>query len=449
MATTAAVLAPACSNERDPAPLPDVPTAPGIPDPTHGASTVEDLDGDGILNDEDNCPSVANADQREIACDYPLPPDGSGAAVADGVAYLNWSRALVGLGPVEEDPALTSGCNLHLDYLKQLSAEMGGPVLGHDEDLSKPYASEEGRRSGIDSVISYGRGNIRDAIDGWLNTLYHRLPLLHPGLHHVGVAYTDQYACVQYRRGTDESVGAPFPIFWPPADIPRTAVQFGGNESPCPTIEDPFDSEATCPASAAIPSVGLHGLGSLSGVTGTITNVATGESVPLFKTYFDGGATEHEQTGYLAGTIALVPVPESTLDRAIYEVDIDAAIDGNPSSYRWRFATAHGLHIGCDDLGDISSLSTAHEVEVGTIEGRVCEDYDVYKIMGPVPRSVRVEFDPAEVNINLAAFDEEGEVLGRSEGDGAIESLADLPPGSYVQVYAATGGEGFYTISIE
>ncbi|MBZ0121119.1 MAG: thrombospondin type 3 repeat-containing protein, partial [Sandaracinaceae bacterium] len=37
---------------------------PAIPDEEHGPITDADIDGDGIANDNDNCPSVANADQR-------------------------------------------------------------------------------------------------------------------------------------------------------------------------------------------------------------------------------------------------------------------------------------------------------------------------------------------------------------------------------------------------
>ncbi|MEI8255765.1 MAG: CAP domain-containing protein, partial [Deltaproteobacteria bacterium] len=181
---------------------PLAPTA--IPDPMHAASTADDLDGDGVANATDNCPSVANTDQRD-ACNYDAPPPvPTGTAGVDGASYLSWVRARTGLGAVTEDTALSHGCQVHLNYLQALSTELGHAVLEHTEDLSKPYASAEGNAAGVDSVLALGNATIAGSIDVWINSLYHRLPLLHPGLTRVGVATLGQYGCIQYRRGTTD-----------------------------------------------------------------------------------------------------------------------------------------------------------------------------------------------------------------------------------------------------
>src|SRR5688572_8518880 len=258
---------------------PGMAAPPAIPDATHGPSTDGDIDGDGVPNADDNCPSVANADQRQ-ACTYGPAPAATGDVIADGVARINWTRRNVGLGSVVNDPDLTRGCELHVAYLVQWAAEHGGPMLSHTEDLSLPYASEEGNQAGIDSVLSYGQPNIASAVDGWINTLYHRLPIIHPGLERVGVAYDESFACVQYRRGTNNEVRAPHPIYWPPPDIEGTDRTFGGNESPCPTVADPLGG-GPCPGSAAIPTVGIHRWGSIANVTGTYRNLDTGEDTFL------------------------------------------------------------------------------------------------------------------------------------------------------------------------
>src|SRR5690349_3259265 len=67
---------------------------PAIPDPTHGPSTAGDIDGDGVANDADNCPSVANADQR-LACTYPERPGAEGSIGDQAVARINWTRTSV------------------------------------------------------------------------------------------------------------------------------------------------------------------------------------------------------------------------------------------------------------------------------------------------------------------------------------------------------------------
>src|SRR5687767_6741309 len=71
----------------------------GIPDDDHAAPSDGDIDGDGVANDADNCPSIANADQR-AACTYTPMPEASGDVVEDAVARLNHYRAMVGLPPV-------------------------------------------------------------------------------------------------------------------------------------------------------------------------------------------------------------------------------------------------------------------------------------------------------------------------------------------------------------
>ncbi len=421
---------------------------PAIPDADHGPSTPSDIDGDGIPNESDNCPSVANADQRD-ACTYPPRPDATGDDLADGLARLNWYRTLVGLGPARLDPALSNGCMLHVQYLLAASADAGGVVLTHDEDLTRPYASEEGNRAGGDSVLSYGRGDMADAIDGWINTLYHRLPLVHPGLERVGMHFEEGFGCLLYRQGTTARTPAPHPILWPPPDIVGIDRMFGGDEAPCPTVADPL-AGGPCPGAATIASVGLHGMGALTGVSGTYVNLDTGAPVDLFATYWEGGPSPHEQMGYLEQHAALVPLPDSSLDRAGYEVTIDATVGGTPETFRWRFRTARDLpEVGCDDLGDHHTLDVAYEIDRGTVEERICEFADFYRLTGDGTRRVRIDFDGFEGDLDLAAIDETGAGVQESNGTGDSEVLESVPTGLLIEVYGFEGAMGPYVLTVE
>ena len=60
----------------------------------------------------------------------------------------------------------------------------------HDEAPSLPGATPEGRRAGRASVISR-EPDSGASVDGWIDTLFHRVPLLDPELKTVG------YACVR------------------------------------------------------------------------------------------------------------------------------------------------------------------------------------------------------------------------------------------------------------
>lgn len=423
---------------------------PAIPDPMHGPITDADIDGDGIANDVDICPSVANADQRR-ACEYPSPPAATGDVAADGIAHLNWVRHIVGLPPVTEDATASHGCQVHLTYLEMLSAEVGSPQLAHEEDLSKPYASREGNSAGINSVLSLGQSNINEAIDGWINTLYHRLPLLHPGLQTVGLAYQNRYACILYRDGTNGRVAAPHPIFWPPPDIVGTDRQFGGAESPCPTVENPLGG-GSCPPSAAIPTVGLNGLGSLSAVTATYERYDAAGPVPLFHLYYDGGPTPHEQAGYLEGTVAYVPMPMTSLANGGYEVTVNAQVGAAPQTYRWRFRTGRDLpspdSVGCNDHGMQSTFATAFALDTTELTGKICPpEKDYFVVGGSGMRHVQLDYDYSAGDIDVKAY-APGMMttpIGTSESTGNREEL-DVPAGSIIEVYGYGGAGGVYVI---
>jgi len=281
-----------------------------------------------------------------------------------------------------------------------------------------------------------------------MNTLYHRLPLIHPGLERVGIAYAETFACVRYRPGTDGSAVAPYPIFWPPPDIVGTARTFGGNESPCPTAPDPLGG-GECPPSAAIASLGLNGFGALSAVEGSYQNLDTGAEVPLFATYWDGGASPHEQMGYMDGSVALVPTPGSSLERALYQVTVRAQVGSATETYRWRFRTSRELpDVGCDDLGIHRTLEDAYPIETGIVEGRVCDFADMYVLTGSGRRTVRLLLDHDEGDLDLVALDPSGAAIDRSDGSGDEEELS-VDSGVFVQVYGFDGGMGPYVLVVE
>jgi hypothetical protein len=416
----------------------------GRPDPMHGPPTDADIDGDGVPNESDICPSLANADQT-TRCDYDPPPTGT----TDGLERLNFWRAQLGLDAVVEDAALTAGCVAHLDYLQAYAAAHGGrPYLSHEEDLSLPYASPEGAMAGANSVLSYGTMSGSAAVDGWLDTLYHRLPLIHPGLTRVGVAFENGYACVEFRTGTDGSARAPHPILWPVADSIYTRDFFGGSESPCPTIADPL-AGGDCPASAAIASLGLHG-STFADVEATITRLDTMEPLPLLAVYFDGGPSPHEQMGYLEGSIALVPEPGTMLARATYEVSVSATIDGAPTNVRWRYSVgAIDQTLACDLFGNQGSFARAIEVTAASINGRVCDMSDFYVVRGTATHDVTLQYDRRVGALELVVYDAAQNEVGRSAEHDGTEAVNGVAGGSYIEVRGAGGAMGGYILVIE
>lgn len=304
----------------------------GRPDPT-ATPRDGDVDGDGVADASDNCPSIANADQRAV-CAYPAPSADTGNAVADGLARINQIRTNLGMDPVVEDGTMSGGCRTHLQYLERLSANLGGPVLAHEEDPARSYYSAEGNQAGIDAVLAYGLDSMPRSIDGWIDSLYHRLPLLHPGLGRIGIAFQNDYACLLYRPGTDESVSLAHPILYPTPDG-TDARPFPGNEAPCPTRPDPLEQGA-CEPSAIVATLTWPGH-RFDSVEGSVAAL-DGTRIEIGQIWYDGGPSAHERQGYLADTIALVASPGTTLSSGTtYEATIAGAVDDVPRTFRWRF----------------------------------------------------------------------------------------------------------------
>lgn len=117
--------------------------------------------------------------------------DDEAAFAATAVESLNAYRRTAGLAPVTLDEKRSRGCRLHARYLARNIDQPAVQGLGmHDEDASLPGATPEGRRAGRASVVAR-EPDAGAAVDGWIDTLFHRVPLLNPDLKTVG------YACVR------------------------------------------------------------------------------------------------------------------------------------------------------------------------------------------------------------------------------------------------------------
>jgi len=283
-----------------------------------------------------------------------------------------------------------------------------------------------------------------------MNSLYHRLPLIHPGLQAIGVWAAGQYSCLYFRAGTSH-VPAPHPILYPPPDRYGADRQFNGHEGPCPTVEDPdgvsFDD---CPASGTIATIGNHGWGALRDVTASMRNLDSGQAVPMFRTYFDGGPSPHERIGaHLNGTIAFVPEVGLILDEALYEVTVE--VGSLDETFRWRFHTGRIPLDGpgdCDTAGDISSFENARRVGAGSeVRDRVCTAPHVYRLTGVGSRHVSIEFVHARGNLDLVVFNSSEVQTTSSEGMGDMEEVM-TSAGHFVQVVPAAGAENSYVLRV-
>jgi len=105
------------------------------------------------------------------------------------VAELNRQRKSLGLLPVTLQEDLSPGCLAHARYISMNWGHKSLEGLGmHDEVSTLPGYSPEGRLAGKESVIAMGSPPA-SSIEAWINTFYHRIPLLEPDLASVGVGF--------------------------------------------------------------------------------------------------------------------------------------------------------------------------------------------------------------------------------------------------------------------
>jgi uncharacterized protein YkwD len=99
---------------------------------------------------------------------------------------VNRARQRAGLAKVALDADLAPGCEKHARYVVRNIDHPKVAGLGiHDEDTSLPGATPEGAKAGKAAVIAI-ISDPADSVDGWMATLYHRIPILDPRLKRVG-----------------------------------------------------------------------------------------------------------------------------------------------------------------------------------------------------------------------------------------------------------------------
>lgn len=433
----------------EPAPPPG-PARLGVPDPTHGAITDDDLDGDGIPNGADNCPTLANADQR-AACDYEFPPpEPSGTdPIGDVLARINFWRDVLGLEPVADDEDASAGCEAHARYLAELAIASGEVQLVREEDETNPHYSAEGAAAGAVALLSYTRFPVND-ITRFLDLVLHRLPLLHPGLRRIGIAYDRSFLCVRADMPDAVPEGA-HPVLWPPPDSAYASATFPGNEYPCLGWDDPTMG-AQCLPAALMPSIVLPGH-EIGPVSGTITRVDTGEEVPLLRAYRGGGPTDLEQSNLLEGAIVLATPEGSVMQPTEHEVRVEAEIDGEPQTFRWRFRAGPAIdqEIACN-VFMTSNFSFETAVGVTTASGfgaRICDMPMFYELRGTGTFRITVDYDPRVGDLELHAYDASRAELAAPEENDGHEVVEGIPAGGYFEVRGRAGATGAYVVLVE
>lgn len=147
---------------------------------------------------------------------------------------VNSYRHEAGLSSAELDETLSAGCLAHCRYMSVNNPD-GFRENPHDEVEGKPHFSPEGRLAARNSPISY-IGSAEKAVDEWMSTMLHRIPLLRRGLKRVGIGMFGRIIAMDCQQGIEWSRRRG-PVLWPPdkaSGIPVAFNRLGEVPSPVP-----------------------------------------------------------------------------------------------------------------------------------------------------------------------------------------------------------------------
>jgi uncharacterized protein YkwD len=265
--------------------------------------------------------------------------DADGAWAKMALAKVNAYRQRAGLKPVALDAALCGPCLAHARYLviNEGHEKLQG-LLAHQEFPGLPGYSAEGDKAGRASDIGIGDYEPIDAVDSWMATLYHRVPILEPNLKTVG------FGCARGRRqgwvtvldvnSGRERAPRPHAVYCPSPDETNVPLSFpNGGETPNP-IPDDEDGRAGYPVTASFPDGEAP-----TSASGKLTDDKGAEVRCWFSSAAKPANPMHAKLQ--GNTICLIP-EDPLLPSRTYHVHLQGMVAGKAWEKRWKFTTGSG-----------------------------------------------------------------------------------------------------------
>lgn len=169
-----------------------------------------------------------------------------------GLVRLNCYRRLLGLGEVPMDPALNTAARNHANYIEANDAYGHQETDPAGEHFTGEWVGDRVAAAGfvydaidtsIEEVVSVSTlgADAAFAVDLWVDSVYHRVPLLRPALDAVGVGQAGDFDVFV--------VASPWE---PPGALQRTSLPVDGQFGVPPA----FDSDRESPDPSALGVVG-------------------------------------------------------------------------------------------------------------------------------------------------------------------------------------------------
>lgn len=266
-------------------------------------------------------------------------PDGEADTA---VAYLNRIRTEMGLAPVRLDETLAESSQGHAEYLWLNPVEETGLSAHREQEGQAGFQGatimDRVRAAGVDmtggktvaEVVAWHPRSTSAVVD-WLETAYHRLPLLNPQLVAIGYGHIvadGRNANVMNLMGdTSTQSSVPPIVTYPLPDATDVAASWNGIEVPAPP------APTTGFPSGPVISLSTRPGADLQITTHTLTDEDGHEIAHVL-------ATPNDDPN-LNGSGALLLYANDPLESgAIYRVRLAGTIDGSSFERAWSFETA-------------------------------------------------------------------------------------------------------------
>lgn len=160
--------------------------------------------------------------------------------------YLNQIRKKAFEGRVRDVPDLKlerdlcEGVQKHAAYLALNPEQANAWPDAHEEYRDKEGYTPEGHWGGTHANVGPAGNKPEDAIDGWMGTFYHRIPMLVPELKRIGWGQAGPFAVIDVASFVVPPEGE-WTVVWPADGMKDVPIDFanGSKELPNPVVADP------------------------------------------------------------------------------------------------------------------------------------------------------------------------------------------------------------------
>lgn len=239
----------------------------------------------------------------------------------EAVNHLNGIRTKAGLSKVSLNPFLAKAAENHAKYIV-VNKTADTQLAAHDETEGMPdftgnaptdrVKSAGGGDMRVSEVISFNKMSSREAIDSWLNTAYHRSPLISPEASEIGIAMVDGTIVAEIALGNQgDSVSV-----YPYDGMEQVGIGFYGNETPNPLSQFNIDRSGYI--------ISLQNSIGIEEAKATITN-SRKEYIPVYSLNN-------------LGKWFFFPAYELSYDET-YTVSVDYVSHGAKNNKTWSFRT--------------------------------------------------------------------------------------------------------------